>query len=165
MPVVQNVCNWTGQFNKLSYMEGTVWQTVLLLGLMPFFQDSEQLYTCLRALFERLRQQEEAMRPLTSSRLVIRLRYMQPEAEVTVNARHNPVQVAYGPAASQPVLDVELAADTFHHILLDKLSVRTAMAEKQIRVNGPFMKAMLLVELFRQGQKVYPEILRTRGLI
>lgn len=132
---------------------------------MPFFRDSEQLYACLQALFERLRQREEAMRPLISSRLIIRLRYSQPEAEVTVNARHNPVQVAYGPAVGQPVLDVELAADTFHKILLDELTVRTAIANKQVRVNGPFIKAMLLVELFHQGQKVYPEILRARGLI
>lgn len=133
--------------------------------IMPIYQDSEQLYACLRLLFERLRQQDGAMRPLKSSRLVIRLQYTLPAAEVTVDARHNPVQVVYGPAPMRPTLDVSLAADTFHQILLDELSLRTAVSSKQVTMNGPFIKAMPMVELFRQGQRHYAGILREQGLL
>lgn len=136
-----------------------------LVVTMPFFQDSEQLYDCLGLLFEQLRQQEEAMRPLKNSRLTIRLRYTQPEAEVTVDARHNPIQVFYGPASARPTLDVTLAADTFHQILLNELTVRGAVMNKQITMNGPFIKAMPMVALFHQGQKLYPDVLHARGLL
>ncbi len=131
---------------------------------MSVFTSSDQLYRCLETLFERLRHQESAMRPLVNSRLIVRLNMSGPKAEVSVNARRRPVQVIYGPNSVRPVLDVNLTADTLHEILLDRLSVREAMSQQRVRVNGPFLKALVLVELFRHGQAVYPTVLRDIGL-
>lgn len=104
------------------------------------------------------------MRPLISSRLIVRLAMTEPAAEVTVNARRRPVQVTYGSGDVSPTLDVALSADTLHEILLDQLSVRLAMNDQRVRVNGPFLKALVLVELFRHGQTVYPAVWRELDL-
>jgi hypothetical protein len=131
---------------------------------MGFFDDSAHLYLCLEALFNRLREDEVAMQPLVDSRLIIRLNLTDPKAEVTLNARQQPVLLTYGPGGSRPILDVALSAQTLHEILLDELSVREAMNQGKVRLAGPFLKALVLVTFFRSGQQIYHEVLRDLGL-
>ena len=102
------------------------------------------------------------MKPLQKSKLIIRLRYTQPEAVVSVNARTMPVSVVYGEGV-RPVLDIKLPADTFHEILLGNTTLTKALGQKKIEVKGPVIKAMALAELFRQGMKIYPDLVGEVG--
>ena len=133
---------------------------------MAFYTDSEQLYGSMRLLFALVEQDEPgAADAILASRLVIRLRCTAPEAEFTINGRRRPVQVVFGPDSARPTLDIDLAADTLHDILLGQLSLRTALGNGLLSVRGPALKAMALAELFRRGQVIYPDVLRERGLV
>jgi len=117
-------------------------------------------------LFARIEAEEPgAADAILASRLVIRLRCTAPEAEFTINGRQRPVQTTFGPDSVRPTLDIELAADTLHDILMGQLSLRTALGSGLLRIRGPAMKALALADLFRRGQAVYPEVLRERGLV
>lgn len=136
---------------------------------MPFYADSEQFYAMLRQLFARVR--EDTPNPvdaLLSARLAIRLQMSQPPAAVTIDGRRRPVQLAYGddsPLARQRAdLEVELTADTLHQILLDQLSLKKALANRQLKVRGPVWRTKPLAEILDQGKKHYPQILREQGL-
>ncbi len=131
---------------------------------MAFYTDSEQLYACTQALFSRIEAEDPgAADAILASRLVIRLRCTEPDAEFTINGRRRPVQTTFGPSRLRSTLDIELAADTLHHIMLGELSLKTALANGQVKVRGPVWKAPDLADLFRRGQTLYPQVLREQG--
>ena len=120
----------------------------------------------MRLLFSRIEQEEPgAADAILASRLLIRLRCRAPEAEFTINGRQRPVQTTFGPSNARPALDIELAADTLHEILMDQLSLKKALGNGQLKIRGPALKAMVLADLFRRGQAIYPEVLREQGLV
>jgi hypothetical protein len=132
---------------------------------MAFYADSEQLYDSMRTLFARIEEEEPgAEEAILASRLVIRLQCTEPEAEFTINGRQRPLRTTFGPSATRPVLDIELAADALHDIMLGRLSLRTALGNGFLKIRGPALKAMALADLFRKGQTIYPEVLREAGL-
>lgn len=131
---------------------------------MAFFADTNQFYDCTRLLFDRIQDQDPgAAEAILASHLVIRLRCTEPDAEFTINGLVRPLQTAFGPSRVRPTLDIELAADTLHDIMLGELSLKTALARGLLRVRGPVWRTRALAELFCRGQRLYPEVLRDLG--
>jgi hypothetical protein len=132
---------------------------------MAFFADTNQFYECTRLLFDRIQEQEpDAADAILASHLVIRLRCSGPDAEFTINGLKRPLQTAFGPSRIRPTLNVELAADTLHGIMLGELSLKTALARGLLKVHGPVWKTRALAELFYRGQRLYPAVLCDLGL-
>ncbi|GAB4530198.1 MAG: hypothetical protein Fur0018_17310 [Anaerolineales bacterium] len=127
---------------------------------MPFYRDTDHLYTLLRALFEELQSHPgNPVDDLTRSRLTIHLQTSLPAGEILIDGRVRPATVYFGNLPKlRPVLKIELQGDTLHRILLDELSLKEALARKQIIVHGPVWKTMSLAEIFSQGRKLYPRI-------
>jgi hypothetical protein len=133
--------------------------------IMPFYANTEQFYTCTKALFARIAQRNpHAGDAIHRSRLSIHFRVRQPEAEILIDGRHNPVQTSFGPSPVKPELDIELDADTLHRIMLGELRITAALGGGLLKVNGPAWKTAMLGELFHQAQKYYPQVLREQGL-
>jgi hypothetical protein len=132
---------------------------------MPFFADTDQVYACTRALFARIEEEDPgAADAIRASYLVIRLRCTEPDADFTINGRQRPILTTFGPSRLRPTLDIELAADTLHRIMLGEQSMKKALANGQLKVQGPVWKALALADLFRQGQTLYPQVLKEQGL-
>ena len=132
---------------------------------MAFFADSQQLHSCVRALFDQVQEQQPgAANAILASHLVIRLRTTDPEVEITINGRRNPVQITYGSSRIRPTLDIELEADILHRILLGEQSLRKAFTGGLLKVRGPVWKTSELAELFDWGRQFYPEVLKDQGL-
>jgi hypothetical protein len=132
---------------------------------MAFFTDSGQLYACAKALFTQIEEEDPgASDAILASHLVIRLHCTEPDAEFTLNGRRRPVQFTYGPAKVRPTMDIELAADTLHRILLNELSLKKAMGNGLLKVRGPVWKVTVLADVFYRGRAIYPQILEDQGL-
>jgi hypothetical protein len=132
---------------------------------MPFYSNADQLYTCIGTLFDRVLTEIPAVsQGILAARMLIRLRCREPQSEIILNGRQRPIQTSFGATSQRPDLDVELAGDTLHYILLDHLSIRKAMANGELRVRGPIWKTSPLAELLRQGRAFYPQVLREQGL-
>lgn len=124
-----------------------------------FYQTSEELVSNLKSLFERIRTADgSATRAVAEARLIIRIRTQEPAAEISINGRKTPVMVSYGPTPLRPDLDIELSADVLHEILLGRQSMKNAFTRGQLKVKGPFWKAFALEGIFREGQRIYPQI-------
>jgi hypothetical protein len=96
---------------------------------MPVFQDSSQLNSILRTLFERIYHNDQgSAQTLSGTNLIIRFRTTSPAAEVVINGRKNPAQVIYGKSTLRPDLDVEVTADALHEILLATLPLGKAIS-------------------------------------
>ncbi len=133
---------------------------------MAFFADTDQFYACTRVLFDRILEEEPgAADGITAAHMVFRLRCRQPDAGITLNGRRRPLEIVYGPARPRPTLDIELAADTLHLIMLGEESLKGALANGSLKVHGPVWKVTGLADLFSQAQKLYPQVLRDAGLV
>ena len=132
---------------------------------MAIFVDAAQLYGATKALFARIAEEDPgAADAILASHLVICLRSTEPETEITINGRRRPLETTFGPSPVRPTLDIELPADTLHQIMLGRQSMKSALAEGRLKVRGPAWRAKALADLFRQGQSLYPEVLREQGL-
>lgn len=126
---------------------------------MPVYADTEQFYSNLRALFACVRANyPHASDAIAAANLVIRLRTTAPAAEIVINGRQKPAQTTFGASGMRPDLDIDLAADTLHRILLGELSLTRAMGAGLLKVRGPIWKTLALSELLTVGQRCYPEI-------
>jgi hypothetical protein len=132
---------------------------------MPFYSDTEQLYTATRALFARISQNgSHAADGILKARMVIRLRTSGPEGEIVLDGRQAPLKSSFGPSTLRPELDIQIAADTLHRILLGELPLGKALSGGLLKVKGPILKTLPLAELFHQGQRYYPDVLQELGL-
>lgn len=133
---------------------------------MAFFKDSDQLYAVAEDLLTRVQEQvPSASDSIVRSHLVIRLATTDPVSEFTLNGRKRPVQITYGPNRLRPTLDLKLTADTLHKVLLGELGLSKAVTSGLVDTRGPVLKLVALADLFRAGQKIYPQVLRDHGLL
>lgn len=134
---------------------------------MPFYPDAQALYGSLRDVFTHIEQSAPvAYQAFLGARLALRLKCSEPAAEVLLDGRRlGRFQATYGPAAIRPDMDVELATDTLHLILLDQLTVKRAVANGLVKVRGPAWKLSALGHVMEAGRLVYPEVLRKNNLM
>jgi putative sterol carrier protein len=88
------------------------------------------------------------------------MRTSGPAADIVIHGRERPVRITYGDNGAKADLQIEMAADTFHRILLGELSLKTALGNGQMKVKGPIWKAMSLGDLFHVSRLCYPDILK-----
>jgi hypothetical protein len=132
---------------------------------MPFFSSSDQLYMLTQALFDRVQNEDrQAAETLNKAKLLIRFNCREPEAVILINGRRVPAEFTFGVNMTRPEVDIRLAADTLHQILLGDLHLGKALALREIEVRGPAHKALAVADLFHECQSVYPQILLEHGL-
>ncbi len=130
---------------------------------MPFYPDAETLYTCLTQLFERVQHQApQSTKGLNSAPFTVQVRFTAPTAVIFFDGRRRPFRASFSESKSRADLEVELAADTLHQVLLGNLSVKRAVGNRLIKLRGPVWKVYPLADIFVAGQQFYPQILTER---
>lgn len=133
---------------------------------MTTYQSTEQLYSCMQILFERMRDTSQAsLKPLTKSKMIIRFVCENPAGEIWVDGRHNPVQTSFGSQNLEPTLEIDCTADMLHAIMLGTESLSDAYKTKRIRLKGPLIKALKLAGLFSRSRELYPVVLKEQGML
>lgn len=126
---------------------------------MTYYTTADELYINLQTLFTQIElSNPTAVEAILKTKMRIRLTCSDPAAAVIIDARQRPYHITYGANAYKPDLDISLATDTLHQILLGQLSLKKAIGRKQVVPQGPIFKAMALADLFRQAQSLYPQI-------
>jgi hypothetical protein len=132
---------------------------------MPVYSSSDQLYSALKSLFSRVAEKDpNAVRTISSSKLILRMRTSVPVTEISFNGRHNPLQIIYGPTTLRPDIELEIPADLLHGILLSEIALRKAYTSGKIKLRGPIWKALVFENLFTAGQQVYPKVLTEQNI-
>lgn len=132
---------------------------------MPIYASTEQLYQCANLLFEQIQREDpKAADTFMAAKLVVRLQCTAPSGDIVLNGRTRPIATTFGPSSAKADLDITLTADTLHEILLGQLGIAKALGGGRLVVKGPIWKATALADLFRQGQTIYPKILKSQGI-
>lgn len=131
---------------------------------MPAFKDAAQVYDVLGDLFTALKDDPKIGPAVAKSGLVIRFKYSDPESEITIDASANPPVVLLGPCDRPPTVDMSMQADTAHQFWLGKVNLVAALTRGTIRAKGPIPAIMKLLPIITPAYKMYPEILKAKGL-
>ncbi|HID32981.1 MAG TPA: hypothetical protein EYP25_00155 [Anaerolineae bacterium] len=132
---------------------------------MPFYPDSQTLRTVMTTLFDRLNDRPGAADDFVKNRMMVSLYIDNPKVFLGVDGRQKPVKINFSPDGVKPDLAIRLDADLLHGILLGTVRLRDAYFGGQIKTKGSIFKAMKLADLFRQAEKLYPDVLKDQGLL
>ncbi len=130
---------------------------------MGLFKDREGFEQVMRGLIERILQHEQMVKDLTAANMVLRFRYREPEAVVTIDLTKSPPSFRFDDQGQAHVEMVQ-SADVSHEFWLGRLSVVRAMGTGKIMARGNPAKAMKLLPAIRPAFDIYPEVLRELGL-
>jgi putative sterol carrier protein len=119
----------------------------------------------MQLVFEHVSANSNQIEAFTHSNLVIRITTTAPDAEILLDGRQPPLEVFYGPRPGKANLEVTLPADLLHAIWLGAESASQAFFSGRVKTRGNFTKAMQLIDLFRECERVYPEIAAAQKLI
>jgi len=125
---------------------------------MAVYDSDQQLYSVLQSVFERLASEPANADQLAKTNMVIRMNFTEPTAQVTLDGRESETEVYYGPTSGKANMEFSMSADLLHNIWMGEESSSQAFFNGKIKTKGNFMKAMKLVDLFRECERVYPSV-------
>ncbi len=131
---------------------------------MAVYVSTEQFYTVMKDVFDQVMQHPDHIESFTRSNLVIRMNTTDPDAEILLDGRQPPLEVFFGPRPGRANLEISLTADLLHEMWLGNESTQQAFLSGRIRTRGNLLKAMQLVELFAEAERIYPAVAQQYGL-
>ena len=130
---------------------------------MAVFATSDDFYAVMQVIFDRLIADPGATKDFQSRKMIVRIKGTDPDVEIWLNGKTNPIQASIGPQPGRADLDLLLAVDLLHRILTDQESLRAAFMDGRLKVSGNVFRAMQLADLFRKIEAIYPEVMREKG--
>ncbi len=135
---------------------------------MPFFENEEQMVEVFNEFWARALQEQEVMEKLKKSGLVIRFDIDQPTAHITINFRDDPADGSFGTLSfdsdAAPDLTVWSTSETTNKFWQGKLNTTVAMARGQVKMEGSIAKALGLLSKIKPLYKLFPEVLKDKGM-
>ncbi len=132
---------------------------------MAVYPDSKTLKSVMAELFDRLNNTPGAADDFVKNNMIVSLYIDDPKLFLGLDARQKPVKLSFSPDGVKPDLAIRLDADLLHGILLGTVRLRDAYFGGQINTKGSIFKAMKLADLFRQAEKLYPDVFKDQGLL
>ena len=119
----------------------------------------------METLFEEVqRRDSKAAEKVQKAKVLIGFYLEDPEASIVINGRRNPASFSFDDMRIRTEVEVRLAADMFHNILLGDVRLSKALATGSLKTKGPARKALALADLFNRCQEIYPEVLLEKGI-
>ena len=131
---------------------------------MATFRDSQQIYDTIGEVFKWIAAQKEITDKFRENGITLRFRYLDPDAEILVDARPDPLKLVFGPSPDVAEITMEMSSDTAHLFWLEKINLPWAVMTRAIRPTGPMPKVLKLLPLIKPAYIEYPRILHEKGL-
>ena len=131
---------------------------------MALFKDADEVYATLGKLFTDLAKDEAVAAEFSRANTIVRYRYTDPEAQITVALREGePVEVNFGESGLEPEVTMSMTADIGHRFWLGGVNVTVALARGEMRAEGPVAKILRLVPLAKPVFPRYRAQLEAQG--
>lgn len=137
---------------------------------MSVFSSYDDLYACFGKLYDEAKRDSRIAPKIRDSHLVIRFRYDEPAAVVTINAAAPPTQegsyfdVLWGEETGlKPDVELSMKADVAHQFWHGKVNLMAALARRQMIAKGPIPKILKLLPAVEPMYEMYPRLLREMG--
>ncbi len=121
---------------------------------MAYFETADEVYETLGKLFAEIVNDDELAPKFRRANTIVRYEYSEPESAITVRLQEGqPGDVDFGESEMEPEVVMTMAADTAHRFWLGQVNVTSAMAQGEIKGEGPVQKVLRLVPL---AKPVFP---------
>ena len=135
---------------------------------MPFFESTEQFKDVFETFWKLAKEKTEIMEKLTKSQVIVRFDIEQPEIHITINFRENGFDGKPGSLSFtsdvEPEMTVWSTSETTNKFWQGKLNVTIAMARGRVKLKGSLPKALGLLSKIKPLFKIFPEVLKEKGL-
>jgi hypothetical protein len=134
------------------------------------FRDSQQFYDTVGELMSQAAHEPEIGASVARTEAIIQFRYVDPTAQITLNAKDRPSQagayfdVLYGPNDLQPDVVMTMPADLAHEFWRGRLNLFSALARGQIQATGAVDTVLHLVPVAELLFQRYVTLLKNKGL-
>jgi hypothetical protein len=137
---------------------------------MPFYPDSQSFYNVMIDLFAQVMEDAVLLKPIRDGEILLRIVTTDPEAVLVIDGRFDPPRFTAGRMVSEKVdVGLRTPADILHRAWLGQERLKDAFLTGKIRLDTNPLRAITLESnlssLFRQLQKIYPQVLRDYGLL
>ncbi|MBU4217649.1 MAG: SCP2 sterol-binding domain-containing protein [Actinomycetia bacterium] len=131
---------------------------------MPYFDSIDTMYECIQELFDRLSDDPDIKEKALASKLIVNFIYRDPDGEVWIDCTGDSIELT--PGKSDLTADATLTMDTdiAHKFWLGKLNLIKALTSGDIESEGSVPKLLKLLPVIKPAFKIYPEILKEKGL-
>ena len=131
---------------------------------VSLFRDDREVYACIGGLLRKVCDDSAFYDELADSGLVMRVRCVDPDAVITIDARAGVNEIRYG-TYDDDVADVELrmTADVAHRVWLGQADIFTELMRGNIDIRGPLDKLARVRPLIKPARGFYPDHLREIG--
>jgi hypothetical protein len=123
---------------------------------MPVFETTDQLYTCIGGLFDRMKSHPQTQDVLKTLELTVRFAFTNPAASMTLVVRSGEQAIHHGEYDEKPDVELAMTGDVAHHFWMGEINVMEAITKRQIVPIGSLSKIMMLVPVIKAAIKIYP---------
>jgi putative sterol carrier protein len=131
---------------------------------MPYFENIDDLYWCLGELFDRLSDDPGIKERALASKLTVNFTYHNPEGKVWIDCTGDEILLTTGESDLTPDAILTMDSDIAHKFWLGKLNLIKALTSGEIESEGSVPKLLKLLPVIKPAFKIYPEILKEKGL-
>lgn len=131
---------------------------------MPYFSDIQTFYDCITELFDRLSGDPDIKARALASKLIVTFVYHDPEGELSIDCTGDEMQLLPGKHDLTADATLKMSIDTAHKFWLGKLNLIKALTSGEIESEGSVPRMLKLLPVIKPAFKIYPEILREKGL-
>jgi len=137
---------------------------------MPFYPDSQSFYNVMIDLFGQVMEDPVLLKPLRDGGTLLRIITTQPDAVLVLDGRFDPVRFTAGRMISEKVdVGLRTPTDVLHRAWLGQEHLRDAFLTGKIKLDTSPLRALTLQSslssLFRQLERLYPQVLRDHELL
>ena len=137
---------------------------------MPFYPDSQSYYNVMIDLFGQVMDDPALLKPLRDGETLLRIVTTDPDAVLVIDGRFEPPRFTAGRMISEKAdVGLRTPADVLHRAWLGQDTLRDAFLSGRIKLDTNPLRALTLQSklsaLFRQLERLYPQVLRDHELL
>lgn len=126
---------------------------------MSEFLDTDELYSVMHELWERIKADEQMSSQLLKSRLIVRFQYTNPDGWLTIDGSDGQeIKITSGTCDLEPIIVMMMKSDVAHNFWLGKEQPAVALLQGKIKSKGPVHKALALLPVVKPAFEIYPKV-------
>ncbi|MDD5749149.1 MAG: SCP2 sterol-binding domain-containing protein [Actinomycetota bacterium] len=131
---------------------------------MALFENIETFYECIQELFKRLTEDPKIKKKALNSKLIVNFVYRNPDGEVWIDCTGDEVVVLPGKQDMTADATLKMETDVANKFWLGKLNLIKSLTSGEIESKGSVPKMLKLLPVIKPAFKIYPQILKEKGL-
>ena len=128
---------------------------------MAFFNNTEELASVMKELWNAIARDSEMKAPLVRSKMIASFHYKDPEGQITIDCSDGEnIVTEWGICDKKPDVEMFMKADVAHEFWKGEVNVPMYLLNGKMVAKGPVNKALALLPAIKPAFKKYPQVVK-----